>query len=242
METPHSIFQESLAAYALEALDPEEIAPLEAHVQTCDSCTTELAAYRKTSEGLLQAPPPRMPPASIRRRLQDQLLGRSRAPSRGWAWLAGPAIGALVLMLLVSLGSLAQVRSLQAQQAEIEQQNRSTQTFIAMLAYPNTHSTEFSQGGISGSLLVDQDRGLVGLFVWQLPPAEAGKTYQIWLINGEGQRTSGGFLQPRNGDSFVTAVIRPTSPLASYKGLGVTAEPSGGSPTPTGPKLFGVDF
>jgi anti-sigma-K factor RskA len=82
----------------------------------------------------------------------------------------------------------------------------------------------------------------VGLFVWQLPPAEAGKTYQIWLIDGQGQRTSGGFLQPEAGYSFVTAVIQPTAPLTIYRGLGVTAEPTGGSAAPTGPKLFGVDF
>jgi anti-sigma-K factor RskA len=244
METPHSIFQESLAAYALEALDPENLGPLEAHLRTCDSCKSELAAFKEIGDGLLQAQAPTRPPASIRSRLQDQLRGQSgaRSRSRGWAWIAGPAVGVLVLMLAVSLASLAQVRTLQAQQAEIEQQNRSTQTFVAMLAYPNTHSSQFNQGGISGSLLVDQDRGLVGLFVWQLPPAQAGKTYQIWLIDGQGQRTSGGFLEPQAGYSFVTAVIRPAGPLTTYKALGVTAEPSGGSPAPTGPKLFGVDF
>jgi len=244
METPHSVFQESLAAYALEALDPQEVGPLEAHLQTCDSCTSELAAFKEISAGLLQAAPARKPPASIRRSLQDELLERSRARSRTWnlPWIAGPAVAAVLLMLVVSLASLAQVRSLQAQQAEIEQQNRSTQTFVAMLAYPNTHSTQFNQGGVSGSLLIDQDRGLVGLFVWQLPPAEAGKTYQIWLIDGQGQRTSGGFLEPEAGYSFVTAVIHPAGSLTTYKSLGVTAEPSGGSPAPTGPKLFGVDF
>ena len=244
METTHATFQESLGAYAVGALDSPEIAALELHLETCDSCRSELAAYRKISEGLLRAVPPRTQPDSIRKTLQAIVRGRSdgRSRFRRWSWTPALAASALVVMVGLTLNSMGQVRSLQNEQARLAAQNRSTQTFIAMLAYPGTRTLPFAQAGITGTLLVDEERGLVGLSVWQLPPAEAGKTYQIWLIDSRDQRTSGGFLDPNDGDALMTAVIRPASPLASYKGLGVTAEPSGGSPAPTGPKLFGVDF
>ena len=57
----HSIFRENLSAYALGALEADELRALEAHLQTCDSCRAELGQYRAISDGLLAALPPRPP-------------------------------------------------------------------------------------------------------------------------------------------------------------------------------------
>ena len=60
----HTSFRENIPAYALDALDVEDATALEAHLQTCVSCRTELADYRAVSDNLLIALPPQTPPAS----------------------------------------------------------------------------------------------------------------------------------------------------------------------------------
>jgi anti-sigma-K factor RskA len=242
--TDHETYRENVAAYALEALDSREIEPLEAHLRTCDACRADLEAYRRLQAGLLFAVPAKIPPKRLRRSLQRRLVSSGRPLHQGfqWSWNHALVAGAFVLLIGLGLGSIAQVRHVQQQQAEMEDQNRATQTLVAMLAYPNTNAIRFDQNGISGSALVDKDRGLLGLFVWHLPPSQAGKTYQVWLIDTNGKRTSGGFLLPESGYAFVTSVIPVPGSLADFKGFGVTSEPLGGSPAPTGPRIFGADF
>jgi len=244
MATDHETYRENLASYALEALGHEDIEALEDHLRTCDECRADLKAYRNIKAGLLFAVPAKMPPTSVRRRLHRQLAGKPRPlfQKLNWSWNQALTAGAFVLLIGLGLGSIAQVRQLQQQQAELEDHNQSTQTLVSMLAYPNTRAVRFEQNGIAGSALIDKDRGLLGLFVWHLPPAPAGKTYQVWLIDASGDRTSGGFLLSEAGYAFATTVIQTPRSLADFKGVGVTAEPLGGSPAPTSPRIFGVDF
>ena len=69
----HSHFREQLSAYALGALDAEDVRALNEHLQTCNSCQAELSEYRAISDGLLTTLPPRLPSAALRKRLQSQL-------------------------------------------------------------------------------------------------------------------------------------------------------------------------
>ena len=64
----------------------------------------------------------------------------------------------------------------------------------------------------------------------------------MWLIDPKGDRTSGGFITPETGYPFVMAVVSSPQPLTGFTGIGVTLEPFGGSPKPTGPKILRVDF
>jgi hypothetical protein len=149
---------------------------------------------------------------------------------------------ALLLLIALNIVSVFEVYSIKRDQAELIGQYGSNQTAIAMLAYPSTQSIGFDQNGISGSLLVDKNRNLLAVFAWHLPPTPVGKTYQMWLIDPQGDRTSGGFIVADSDQPFVMAVIRSPQPLTAFVGLGVTLEPSGGSPKPTGPKILRVDF
>ena len=244
MASDHLVFQENVAAYALEALDSEDVAALEAHLRTCDSCQADLEAYRGVREGLLSALPPRAPGASVRGALQRRLAPRLRRPIRGMNWAVSSVTMTVALAALIGLNvlSIVEVRALRQRQIEQEARNVSAQTAMAMLAYPGTQAVEFDQNGVGGSLLVDRQRDLLAVFAWHLAPAQTGKTYQVWLIDAQGNRTSGGFLVSNPEYPYVTAVIKSPAPLAKYKGIGVTMEPSGGSPEPTGPKVFGAEF
>jgi len=240
MNDPHLTFQENLSAYALGALDADETAALETHLQTCESCRVELADFQRVSAGLLSALPPQAPRPALKRILQKRLA--AARPQFKLSFGQAAIASAFILLLALNIISISQVYSLKQQQAELSRQHYSEQTAIAMLAYPGTQPVSFDQNGISGSLLVDRNRNLLAVFAWHLPPAPAGKTYQMWLIDAKGDRTSGGLLTPEADRPFVMAVIASPGPLTGFNGLGITLEPSGGSPKPTGPKILRVDF
>jgi len=244
MAENHRIFKDNLAAYALGALDAKETSALEVHLRTCDNCRLELADYQHVSTGLLTALPPQKPSPKLRRSLQKRLAGEVRParPGMTWSWNRALITGALVLLIGLNIVSVFEVLTVKNEQAELNKQYGSNQTAIAMLAYPSTQSIGFDQNGISGSLLVDKNRNMVGVFAWHLPPTPAGKTYQMWLIDPQGERTSGGFLIPDTDQPFVMSIIRSPLPLTGFTGMGVTLEPAGGSPKPTGEKIFHVDF
>jgi anti-sigma-K factor RskA len=73
---------------------------------------------------------------------------------------------------------------------------------------------------------------------YNLPALPSGKTYQLWLIDPNGNRTSGGtFTVDSAGSGWLMG--RSPVPLNQYKAVGVTVEPWGGSPGPTGAKMLG---
>ncbi|MST35184.1 hypothetical protein GHK86_20930, partial [Acidimicrobiaceae bacterium USS-CC1] len=47
--TDHHDVQELLGAYALDALEPDEVAAVEAHLEVCARCRRELAGYREVT-------------------------------------------------------------------------------------------------------------------------------------------------------------------------------------------------
>ena len=244
MTEDHSVFKDNLAAYALGALDSEEASALEAHLRTCDECPSQLAEYQLVSSGLLTALPPHTPPPALKKALQKRLPGnvKSARPVLNWSLNQTLLAAAFVALIGLNIYSAFEVYSVKKDQAELNGQYSFNQTAISMLAYPSTQSLGFDQNGISGSLLVDKNRNLLAVFAWHLPPVPAGKAYQMWLIDPNGDRTSGGFLVPDNDQPFVTAIVKPSQPLTGFTGFGVTLEPAGGSPKPTGPKVFRVDF
>lgn len=244
MDEKHSAFQENIAAYALGALDAEEMAALEAHLGTCETCRAELAEYQRVSSGLLAALPARTPRAAARRQLQKRISGQMSRSRPQFNWSVGQVIFAGLMAALVGLNllTISQIYSLKREQAELMNQRTSEQTAIAMLAYPTTKTLTFDQNGVSGSLLVDKQRNLVAIFAWNMALPPAGKAYQMWLVDPQGDRTSGGFLVPETGYPFVMTVIHSPQPLGNFTSLGITVEPAGGSPQPTGPRVLRVDF
>jgi anti-sigma-K factor RskA len=113
-----------------------------------------------------------------------------------------------------------------------------------MLAYPSTQALPVIADveDIAGSMLVDEDKNTAVLVLWNLPPLGAEQTYQIWLIDADGKRLSGGLFRPATVQGYTTATIQSPRPLREFVGIGVTVEPEGGSPGPTGSRILGVDL
>lgn len=240
----HSLLRENIPAYALGALDAEETHALEAHLQTCESCQTELADYRAISENLLMTVPPRQPSPALRKRLQSRLPSAQKVarPRFVWSFSQLAVGGMLVLLLGLNLFSFVQMRELQRQQSNVLRQSQNSQAALAMLAYPGTQALPISDGNISGTVLLDKDRNSVALIAWNLPQLEKAQTYQIWLIQPDGDRVSGGIFRPQADLPYTMQPVFASQNLSNFIGVGVTIEPAGGSDHPTGPRVFKVDF
>jgi anti-sigma-K factor RskA len=245
-----SPYRENLAAYALGTLDADEIPALESHLDGCKDCQAELADYQAVAAGLLSSVPPQEPPPGLRRKLAAQFLSqRSRTPNLLANIFAQFSLGQIAaavtvaIMLGLNIYSSFQIRDLQRQQTALAERLSNDQTALSMLAYPSTQSLVVNPDveNLAGSMLVDREKRIAVLVLWNLPPLEAGQTYQAWLIDAEGNRVSGGLFAP-DGQRYTTITIRSPVPIGEFDGLGVTVEPNGGSEGPTGPRVLAVDL
>ena len=244
MATDHP-FIEDIPAYAIGALDSGDRAALEKHLKTCPACQAELASYQGLSEGLLLSVPLRQPPAALRQRLVGRLpAARKTAPRFRFPWSIGQtALGfAVLLLLFLNVFLLLQTQSLQREQASLSRQVQTGQTALAALAYPETRSLPVNGNNVAGTLLLDQERNVAVLITWNMPALQANQTFQVWLIDAQGKRTDAGIFMPQPGQPFTSVSVNSSGGLANFSGLGVTIEPAGGSPQPTGSRIFKVDF
>jgi len=240
----HTPFLENIPAYALGALDADDVAALETHLERCASCRAELAEYRAISESLLAAVPPKQPSAMLRKRLQSQLPSVRRISSPKFTWniyrfAAGVAVIALLALNLLSLNQTHQIRT---QQAELVNQMNDAQVALAMLSYPGVERLPVEGEDLTGSFLLDGDRNIAALIVWNMPQLSEEQTYQAWLIDPQGGRISAGIFSPQTDQTYTTQIFTTDKGFSNYVGIGVTVEPAGGSDQPTGERVLKVDF
>ncbi|MGH7532704.1 MAG: anti-sigma factor, partial [Gemmatimonadales bacterium] len=78
------------------------------------------------------------------------------------------------------------------------------------------------------------------LYAFNLPASAKGRTYQLWIIQGDKQIPSVTFDAGSDGRVLVPKVTLPTD--APFDALAVTDEPTGGSTKPTTPVLLVASF
>ncbi|GMR09579.1 MAG: anti-sigma factor [Anaerolineae bacterium] len=239
--------EEQLAAHALGALDSEERQWVEVHLDGCTRCQAALASYESVADGLLHAPD-RMPvPGAVRSRLSKQIGRPADLPRWRSAVKAVPAAGlamavGLILLLAVNLGFLVQTQRLLDQGQGALAQQQAGLTAAAIASYPSSQVAVIEEDGVRGTLVYDPSLPVGVMYVWGLQPPSDDQTYQTWLVDAEGQRTSAGLLTFSADPGFGWLMIEAPTPMGEFKSLGVTLEPAGGSEAPTGPRILGTDL
>jgi hypothetical protein len=237
-------YLDDIPAYTTGALDRESRVALEIHLPGCPICQAELASFRAVSEALLRAIPAVQPPLSLRKQLRDRLPQSQLEKPGRWSWsLPQIAMAALLLLLLLlNLSSFLQFQSLRSLQAKQARQLETDRVALAMLAYPETKTVPIHADGLAGTILLDKERNAAVILAWDLPALPSEQSYQVWLIDPQGGRTSAGIFSANSGSAFTSIEVQVAGNLSGYVGLGVTVEPAGGSPQPTGARVFKVDF
>ena len=247
MENECQRIEELLAAFALGALEIDEAIEVEAHVQSCAACREVLRDYQAVSDDLMTAMPPVMPPASVRAKLLARTAPPSQKPGASGRWRAllphlipvAAVVGVLVL-LIININLLRQTSQMAQAQEQMAQQNQTYQTAFALLTYPGSEVAVIDDGNIYGTLIYDPDGKVAVLNVWGLDELPEGQDYQVWLIEADETRISGGVFQASDELGYSSFVIESPNSLETFVGIGVTIEPEGGSPGPTGPRVFGT--
>ncbi|MGH9335392.1 MAG: anti-sigma factor, partial [Vicinamibacteria bacterium] len=87
--------------------------------------------------------------------------------------------------------------------------------------------------GAAAKAFLDPANRRLFLYVYNLPPPPAGRTYQLWLIVGGSPVSMGTFgVEPDGSGRLDTATV------PAFEGevtVAVSVEPEGGVPQPTGP-------
>ena len=100
-------------------------------------------------------------------------------------------------------------------------------------------SSTASMPQAKGLIIVSGDGRYGTLVASDMEPLDETQQYQLWLIK-DGKRTSGGvFSVSKSG--YTALQVYSKEPLGSFDAFGITVEPYGGSPGPTGEKVLGSE-
>lgn len=224
----HDDYRDDCAAFALGALGEDEAAALRDHLATCEECRLELEQLAVVSEALSRGVPPLAAPPELRARVLAAVVAEPRrlpepgaiAPSRAprrrvprFAFQISVA-AALALALGLLVGTLALAPG-------------SPQTHVvAALVAPA------QRWGVARAPVAQlRETGTTAeLVVSRMPPAPAGKVYEVWVKRDNRAEPTDALFNPNSGGQATVAV--PLS-LRGAQAVLVTAERSGGSRVPT---------
>ena len=225
-----------LPAYVLEALTEDETILVAEHLAKCSVCQVEAQRLQQVADELplalaQNAPPPGLK-ANLFKAIHAQQPAAAAIPAGSfWQQLRDfvrkpiPAMG-VVLILLMLVSNVLLIR-----QVTLNQQ--AANTGMQGFALANTANSP----GAIGTLVMDPNGKYGSLIVDSLASLAPDQQYQVWLIK-DSVRTSGGVFSV-NADGYASLELSAPLPLAQYDSIGITIEPAGGSPGPTGAKVQG---
>jgi len=247
--------EELLPFYALDALNDEEKELVEAYLKEHPEARQQIEEMGSAVSALPYTVPPVDPSPHSREALMKRVAADQRAASttrnqpsrlRGLrfenffsAFSLGAAVIA-ILWVIVLNGQVTRLRNeisalnnaLVAQSNELEQINtklsQATPSAVITVSLKGTDVQPQAQG----QLIADPSSQSAVLVIVGLTPLEAGKTYQVWLIQGETPVSAGLLKVDANGQGVL--VVSSETPIGSFDALGISVEPEQGSPQPTG--------
>lgn len=259
------IREEDLPLLAVGALPEEECAALRAHAAGCAECAAKLAEERGRAALLALTAPQERPAATIKAELFARIRAESKkeehqrwvvkdaagersaastAKPAWWNWVLAPVAAALLIAAVVEW---RQGRRLEAELAdtnhrlvEVMNERQRTELLLDVLAEQDTVSVKMTGTAdaekATGMVRYNARKGMV-MYTAVLPPPQAGKIYQMWLVPMTGAPISAGIFAP--GAHGTRQMWMAEVPLnTEAKVFAVTVEQAGGVAQPTGPKVL----
>jgi anti-sigma-K factor RskA len=216
----HNRWSEDLAAYLLGALDADEAATMERHLEGCERCQEEMRWLEPALQTLPESVERQEPSPQLRQSLMAEVRAdvheaeARSAPARSRRWLLKPAMGFAVVALLV-----AGVVGYEVGNGGSDGDGNAT-------------TLERQVDGLAVKMVQEGESGTLQLSgVHQLPP---DKVLEAWVErDGEVEAVPALFVPDRNGQAETR--------IADMNGVAVvmvTEEPQGGSDQPTGEPIM----
>jgi anti-sigma-K factor RskA len=251
--------EELLPAYALGALEGEELLELEEHLAGgCEECGRQLALWQGDLEDLAAAVPP-VEPSEITRARVLRLAGAAPAaaagaPRRTSSWrMAAAAAALLALALWGLLGQVRMEREVQSLESARERLRRQVEVLsrqvgtmrtevlqakqdLQVLAGPGVQAVTLAGLGptpdAKGRTYVNPSTHDALFYAFDLPALPADKTYQLWFIADGKPVPAGVFAVDPRGTASLR--VQRVADVGKIQAWAVTVEPRGGMPQPTG--------
>ena len=241
----HEELESDLAAWVLGALDPEEAAAVQAHVEGCASCRETVARLQRAVGAMPLAVDDVAPPARLRERILAAAAassGSTVAPRRA---RPKPTPGAprnvlapLFQRLPVYAAAAAVIVALVAGVVAGDLVSRSGQTTPPAQVARFTLSGHQSLAGAKATVIDLKNDGLALVDFSGLPAVAQGRVYEVWLITSGGRADPAAVFVPDSNGSKVVLVNRA---LAGYALMAITDEagPDGTQAPTQQPQLYG---
>ncbi|HJS18493.1 MAG TPA: anti-sigma factor [Anaerolineales bacterium] len=251
---PH--IEELLPFYVLDALTDDERELVESYLSEHPEARAQVLDLQRGASAIPYSVSAVEPP----RRVKESLMARvaSDAAARSGASIADQptrrairfedifrvlSFGAATLAILWALVLNAQVAQLRneisALNNQLAAQAQSLDQIITNLPQNNpSNVVTVSLRGTDvqphahGQLIADPSEQSAILVITGLSQLEPGSTYQVWLIDGGAPVSAGLLTVDERGQSVL--ILTSEEDIGSFNSLGISIEPEGGSPQPTG--------
>jgi anti-sigma-K factor RskA len=244
----HQEMRDYYELYALGLLDSEEKQEIEEHLaNACPECAAGMRRALETNAMFSALPPAVQPPKRLRKRVLASIGAAPERPS--WSLVWGGVAACLALALVVVAGkwmgdlntTRGELRSSNEQRNELRRELQASNTQLSTLQAalrflnePQTVQATFGGGEAlppTGRVFVNPTRGVL-LIAAHLPPAPAGKTYEMWIVPKKGAPAPAGLFQSDaqgNAVHLLPGAVNHSDTAA----IAVTVEPESGSAAPT---------
>ena len=240
----HEQYAENLALHALGALEGEERAALEQHLDTCTACRLELDQLRGDMALMATATMGPKPPQRARQRLLDAIAKEPRVPTLvpnrtrfNWWTAAGWAAAAAMFLVVVQLRrenfglreSVNKLAQLTTQQTiELANADRVKETLISSETQTVTLVAAKGPPQPQGKAFYLKNRSGLVFVANNLPQLPPDKIYELWLIPPGAAPIPAGLFKP-DAHGNATVVNPPGLPAGvEAKTFAVTLESSSG--------------
>lgn len=247
--------EELFPFYALDALTDEERELVESYLAE----HPEASAQIEEMSGAASALPYSLSPVEPASRMKQALMARVAANERARASKANQpsrprvmrlenifqafSLGAATVAIIWAVALNIQLSRLQnevsllgdalvAQSNSLEQINAKLPQVTDSTVVTISLSGTTARPDARGQLIADPNSRSAVLVIAGLGQLEAGKTYQVWLIDGGGPKSAGILTVDANGQGLL--IVSSELTIAEFNALGISIEPDGGSSQPTG--------
>lgn len=233
------------AAYALDALDPDERVEFEAHLAVCEQCIADVAEFGEVAAGLGE-PSGVMPPAHLKAALMSQLDAVDQVDAVDQTTPAGRATPPMATtapapvsdlderrrrrLSLPNLFAAAAVVALVVIGAVVISANSGGSEFDDVAASADAVVTQLEGEGGTFQVAYSAQRDRVALRGEDIDDLEPGLRYALWAI-ADGTPIPAGLFEPDDGS--IEGVVELAD--VSAEAWGITVEPETGSDGPTLP-------
>jgi len=236
--------------FTLGIAEDPELSEIRAHLErNCPTCVPGVRGARELITLIGATAPAAEPPARLRKRVLA-IAGGQKASL--WAWSpVWAAVAAVALIAAVVFSARAHRASAELAQAAADltrvQSESASQTrelarlneAFAILNQPDAKQVVF--GGAApqpprGRVFLDPARGVL-LLASNLPPAPAGKIYEMWVIPKTGNPVPAGLFQSAADGTALHVLPGPVN-VAGTAAVAVTIEVAAGAAVPNLPPVF----